>query len=119
MAAISVAETGHGACFLLARRLHGALTVLWGIIDVRFCWVPNHDKTSSKFSCNGVATPWQLRLWNRKADEAAVAVQRARAGGSARDAWFVTKKAAKEWETKAVSAFIAAAHKYHDYVTVL
>ena len=93
--------------------------MLWGIIDVRFCWVPNHDKTSSKFSCNGVATPWQLRLWNRKADEAAVAVQRARAGGSARDAWFVTKKAAKEWETKAVSAFIAAAHKYHDYVTVL
>lgn len=118
-AAISVASTGHGACYLLARRLHAALVALRQLIQVKFCWVPSHGKASNKFAGNGIATLWQLRLWNQKADEAAAAAQRARALGSARAAWFVTVKEAKEWEIKAVGALIATAKTYHDYVTVL
>ena len=118
-AAISVASTGHGACFLLAQRLHDALVALRQLIQVKFCWVPSHGKASNKFAGNGIATLWQLRLWNQKADEAAAAARRARALRSARAAWFVTVKEAKEWEIKAVGALVATAKMYHDYVTVL
>ena len=100
----------------LAANIRGALRAISDCgAQISYVWVPSHGKRPSWEAPLGMCTE-SLRLLNKKADRAAADCRNRRLLGSAREAWVQQRRAAEDWEFRAIMASSAAAAQYHAFL---